>query len=189
MGTQWTCLLVSQRWEELSTRPECCNSARWGQSPLGEHLFFKILCIYLREREHEQKVGRERGRSRLLTEQGAWRGAPSQDPGIMTWAEGRHLTKWATQALLLFFLIILSLTWNHLKFLFSPAWVYLSCVSVCVFSLSLFRIWKVLIFHRDNEYSVLFSSGFSLWFDKNKTYDLFIKCSCKMNFLIYLSGI
>ena len=26
-------------------------------------------------------------------------GAPSQDPEIMTWAEGRHLTDWATQAL------------------------------------------------------------------------------------------
>ena len=41
--------------------------------------------------------GRGRGRSRLLAEQGALRGAPSQDPKIMTWAEGRHLTNWAIQ--------------------------------------------------------------------------------------------
>ena len=44
--------------------------------------------------------GRGRGRagSSLPTEQGAWCGAPSQDPGIMTWAKGRRLTDWATQA-------------------------------------------------------------------------------------------
>ena len=41
--------------------------------------------------------GRQRGRSRLLTEQGAWLRVPSQIPGIMTWAKGRHLTDWATQ--------------------------------------------------------------------------------------------
>ena len=40
--------------------------------------------------------GRGRGRSRLLVEQGAQCGARSQDPGIMTWDEGRHLTNWAT---------------------------------------------------------------------------------------------
>ena len=46
--------------------------------------------------------GRVRGRSRLSTVQGAHcrdSGAPSQEPGLMTWAKGRHLTNWATQVL------------------------------------------------------------------------------------------
>ena len=49
-------------------------------------LLLKILCIYLTEREHKQ---------------GEWQGehkAGSQDPRIMTWAEGRCLTYWVTQA-------------------------------------------------------------------------------------------
>ena len=65
-------------------------------------IFFKNF-TYLFEREEERKSawerigrGRVRGRSRLLTEQGAIPG-----PWIMTWADGRHLTDWATQALLL----------------------------------------------------------------------------------------
>ena len=41
--------------------------------------------------------GRGRERSRLLTEQGAHHGAGSQDPEVMTQAEGRHLTDLATQ--------------------------------------------------------------------------------------------
>ena len=49
-------------------------------------VFFKILFIYLTERDHKQA---ERGRCRLPTEQRAWCGAWSQDPEIMTWAEGR----------------------------------------------------------------------------------------------------
>ena len=50
-----------------------------------------------REREHEWRRGqRGRGRSRLSTEQGAQIHASSQDPRIMTWAEGRSLTDWAT---------------------------------------------------------------------------------------------
>ena len=32
----------------------------------------------------------------------AWLQARFQDPGIMTWAEGRHLTDWVTQALIYF---------------------------------------------------------------------------------------
>ena len=42
--------------------------------------------------------GVRRGRSRLPTEQGAQCGAWSQDPKIMTWAKGKCLTNWATQA-------------------------------------------------------------------------------------------
>ena len=61
---------------------------------------FKIYWfIYLRKsesvRECEQwgMVG-----EKLPTEQRAWCGTQSQNPGIMTWAEGRHLSDWATQA-------------------------------------------------------------------------------------------
>ena len=51
------------------------------------------------ERERESRSGgRGRGASRLPSEQGARCGAPSQDPEIMTWAQGRRLTNWATQA-------------------------------------------------------------------------------------------
>ena len=52
----------------------------------------KILFIYLTERERAQ-VGREAGRERrgrrLPAEQRARHGARSQNPGIMTQAEGR----------------------------------------------------------------------------------------------------
>ena len=44
--------------------------------------------------------GSGRGRSGLPTEQGAQHGARSQDPEIMTWAEGRHLADGAAQVLL-----------------------------------------------------------------------------------------
>ena len=60
------------------------------------------MFMSLRERERECKQAhRGRGRRRLPTEQGASFGAWSQDPGISTWAEGRRLTDWATQAPLL----------------------------------------------------------------------------------------
>ena len=71
--------------------------------------FLKLLFISERDREHElgKGSGRGRGRSRLPTEQGAWREAWSWDPGIMTQAEGRCPTDWATQApCLLFFLMM-----------------------------------------------------------------------------------
>ena len=65
----------------------------------------KHLFIWERKRERKHELGggndRGRGRSRFLNEQGA----RSQDPGIMTWAEGRCLTDWSTQAPL--FLILL----------------------------------------------------------------------------------
>ena len=55
---------------------------------------FIYLFIYLFDREIHSERGiasRRRGRSRLPAEQGAQCGARSQDPGIMTWAEGRRL--------------------------------------------------------------------------------------------------
>ena len=53
-------------------------------------------------REYKQGGGAEgEGEAGSPAEQGARHGAQSQDPGIMTWAEGRCLTDWATQARLL----------------------------------------------------------------------------------------
>ena len=72
---------------------------KWILAPQIWQLFF-FLRFYLSERGSKSTSrgkGRGRERSRLPPEQGAWSGAPSQDPGIMTWAEGRHLTDWATQ--------------------------------------------------------------------------------------------
>ena len=69
--------------------------------PLPFCIFFKDF-IYLfqnewvSEREHKQG---QRESEKTLAEQGARLEARSQDPAIMTWAKGRHLTSWAAQAL------------------------------------------------------------------------------------------
>ena len=59
---------------------------------------FKVLFIWQREYMCTWAGGSSRGRSRLHAEQGASHGAPSQDPGIMTWAKSSRLTEWANQA-------------------------------------------------------------------------------------------
>ena len=51
-----------------------------------------------RGRKYKWRKGRGRGKSRLPFEQGARCGAWSQNPEMMTWAKGRHLTAWNTQA-------------------------------------------------------------------------------------------
>ena len=56
----------------------------------------RFLFIYLREKTNRGK-GREKRTSGLPTEQEGQYEAESQDPKIMTWAEGRCLTDWATQ--------------------------------------------------------------------------------------------
>jgi len=63
-------------------------------------VFFKILCIYLRERVHahaHERGGRE-GQKERDKQTPRWVWTWSQDPEVMTWAEGRRLTDWATQA-------------------------------------------------------------------------------------------
>ena len=65
------------------------------------NLFEEFVClfVYISQRARLQALGAtSRGRSRLPAEQGAGCGAPSQDPEIMIWAEGRCLTSWSTQA-------------------------------------------------------------------------------------------
>ena len=87
---------------------------RWSYSPLvilfivqkykvSLSSFFKdfYLFIWHRGRENTNR-GSNRGRRRSwagspIAEQGAWFGAQSQDPEIMTWANDRCLTDWATQ--------------------------------------------------------------------------------------------
>ena len=69
--------------------------------------------IYLRQRAEVRRKVKGRGRNRLLAHQGAQIGVWSQDPGILTWAQGRHFTYWATQVpqkfpFLFFFKIIYS---------------------------------------------------------------------------------
>ena len=68
----------------------------------GEEIYFSFFFFedftYLFERESRQRGSRRRGRSRLPAKQGTPPGAQSQDPRIVTWAEGRRLTHWATQA-------------------------------------------------------------------------------------------
>ena len=65
---------------------------------LEHKLFYYFIRFYLFIWERAQAGGRCRGRSRLPTEQGAQCRTRSQDPMIMTWAEGRCLTDCATQA-------------------------------------------------------------------------------------------
>ena len=56
-----------------------------------------FLRLYLRKREteivREHEWGEEGKAGSSLRR--IWGRAPAQDPGIMTWAEGRHLTDWA----------------------------------------------------------------------------------------------
>ena len=109
---------------------------QWKHSSKLTQLFFIYKdFIYLWERAQAGARGREGGRSRLPTEQGAKYGAWSQDLGIMTRAQGRHLTSWATQVPRLSFLFRL-VTHPHSTNFSSPirkeglfyTWSFLACV-------------------------------------------------------------
>ena len=77
----------------------CCCFGNLGNFKIL--FFFKDFYLFERDRENMSR-GREIGTSRPPTEHGAQCrvpcGAQSQDPEITTWAKGRHLTNWATQA-------------------------------------------------------------------------------------------
>ena len=69
--------------------------------PLPFCIFFKdfiylFIWEWVSKREHKQG---QRESEKTLAEQGARLEARSQDPAIMTWAKGRHLTSCAAQAL------------------------------------------------------------------------------------------
>ena len=67
-----------------------CLTFKCGSFSLIYILLFKIYLFTLEREGESTSGGMGRGRkssSRLLAEQGAWHGAPSQDPNIMTRAE------------------------------------------------------------------------------------------------------
>ena len=65
--------------------------------------FFKKILWHIREKvsktEHMRKQGEREGDGEADTplSREPYSGAPSQDPGIMTWAEGRRVPDGATQ--------------------------------------------------------------------------------------------
>ena len=59
----------------------------------------KIIYLFGREWAPAGGGAERGGRGKqTLTQQGARCGAQPQDPGLMNWAEGRHLTDWVTKA-------------------------------------------------------------------------------------------
>ena len=67
------------------------------QAPLLAWFFFFFLKIlFIWEREHKQGGQRKREKQTLLSAEPNT-GTPSQDPGIMPWAEGSCFTSWGTQ--------------------------------------------------------------------------------------------
>ena len=93
---------ASWNWEDLQIGDTVgISDSQWGRKNLEKNFLIYFLLIYLSERQREwaQAGGvASRGWSSLPAEQGAQCRTRSQDPGIMTWAEGRHLAYWATQA-------------------------------------------------------------------------------------------
>ena len=77
-------------------------------------IFYLFERVSKRERESTSVGDRGRGTSILPSEQGAPHGTQSQDPGIMTAAEGQHFTDWATRALL-YMLCLIPLSWNFVS--------------------------------------------------------------------------
>ena len=53
--------------------------------------------MYLLEREQELERAQREREKQTPNRVGSWCEAWSRDPGVMTWAKGRHLTNWATQ--------------------------------------------------------------------------------------------
>ena len=104
--------------------------------------FFRRLYLWGRGgKRGRESTHRSRGwgRSRLLIEQRAWCGAPSQNPGIMTWAEGRRLTDWTTQAPLYLFFSIEIFLWIFILYVTSGKYFYFNllldfwlCLYVCL---------------------------------------------------------
>ena len=80
---------------------QCSSQHMPSLIPITRFIFFFKDFIYLTEREQESTSkgsSKVRGRTRFLADQGARCGVRLQYPGIVTWAEGRCLADWATQA-------------------------------------------------------------------------------------------
>ena len=99
--------LITKWWTGDSCSVELSQPVEDYVLPLCFFFFLNILFMYLRDRE-----------------QGPQCGAPSQDPGIMTWAEGRCLIDWATQAPLHWAsertVLFLRLCWSQLLCIYGP---------------------------------------------------------------------
>lgn len=74
-------------------------------------IFFSYLTWRKRAREHKQREWQEREKPIPLWA-GSPTGAPSQDPEITMWAEGRCLVKWDTQVPLIIPFNIMLVTWS-----------------------------------------------------------------------------
>ena len=103
MFTLWK---ASRKWDWLKERQIPASTPTYicrmlmekGSRGNASHDWLIYRFVYLFDGARGGTADRGRGRSRLPTEQGARFGAQSQDPRITTWADGRRLTKWATQA-------------------------------------------------------------------------------------------
>ena len=112
-----------KRYEGSPTTQPQRTIAIW---PRRWQLYRKVPFIFLRfylfiwERERMQENKHEGGQEQKKREKWTpcWAGsliwgAQSQAPGIMTWAEGRHPTKWATQAHLKSPILKLAFAWPN----------------------------------------------------------------------------
>ena len=157
----WSLLLLSMWWLEMF-----CFISKHRQlihplffsflffSFLFFFLFFSFLRFYLfiwqRERARAQAARvavRRRGRSRLPMEQGAQCEAQSQDPGIMTRAEGWHWTNWATHAPLHLLFCCWFLTWFDCAVRNYFVWVLFPYICKGVFSVPTYglSLWMFLV--------------------------------------------
>ena len=97
--------MVETGWEKLKDKADAIHYLLTSNVKYKIPFLKKIFFPYIRERErvHKWRGAAEReGEADSLAEQETWCGAQSQDCGIMTWAEGRRLTHWATQVPLLY---------------------------------------------------------------------------------------
>ena len=81
--------------------------------------FFLKDFIYLFERERKHRSKWEGQKEKLPGEHEPRRRTGYQDPGIMTWAKGRHFTDWATQAphvAALMLCLLGKISWKNLDF-------------------------------------------------------------------------
>ena len=118
----------SNPWTMRSWPEPKLDTTNWAtQAPLFIYFFNVYLFLRETETEHKRVRGGERGRHRIRSRLQALscqhraqrRGGPTNHE-IMTWAKIRHLTNWATQALLAWF--------SYLGFYFFLTFTY-QCVT------------------------------------------------------------
>ena len=88
------------------------------QSRLTGELIFNFRNATLYSRDIKEFIKTLYPWIMYMAEQGGWCGTWFQDPEIMTWAEGRHLTDWVSQVpqihgLLVILIKLRQLTWSN----------------------------------------------------------------------------